>query len=96
VTDQIFVVSAAMVGVCLTLLGLVGILKTLTSVASITDELLAADAMVFLAATLSSYLALRTQNPRRAAAYGRIADISFIVAMILVVAIGAIVAIHLA
>lgn len=62
VAEQIFVVSAAMVGVCLTLMGIVGIISSLHQVATLTDELLAGDAMVFLAAYLSTYFALRTRS----------------------------------
>jgi hypothetical protein len=95
VADQIFVVSAAMVGVCLTLMGLVAIIASLTEVATITDELLAADAMVFLAACLSSYLTLRSPSPQKQQRYERIADLTFILGMIAIVAIGAIVALRL-
>ena len=95
IAQQVFVVSAAMVGVCLTLMGLVAIIASLNQVATLTDELLAANAMVFLAACLSSYLSLRTQRPELAHRYERIADVTFVVAMITVVVIGAIVALRL-
>jgi hypothetical protein len=92
--EQVFVVSAAMVGVCLTLMGILGIITSLSEVETLADELLAADAMVFLIACLSSYFALRTRSGA-AARYARIGDISFIVALIAIVGIGAIVALHL-
>ncbi len=95
VADQIFVVSAAMVGVCLTLMGLVGILASLSEVASLTDELLAADAMVFLVSCLASYFALRSRTQAVARRYERVADVSFIVGMVAIVLIGAIVALLL-
>jgi hypothetical protein len=95
VADQIFVVSAAMVGVCLTLMGLVGIISSLDDVATLTDEMLAADAIVFLVSCLASYFSLRTQSPGRARRYERIADISFVVAMVAIVLVGAIVALVL-
>jgi uncharacterized membrane protein len=93
-TEQIFVVSAAMVGVCLTLVGLVGIISSLNQVETLADELLSADAMVFLAACMSAYLGMRTRSAT-AARYARAADYFFIGALIAIVAIGAIVTLHL-
>ncbi len=93
--DQIFVVSAAMVGVCLTLMGLVGIIDSLSEVATLADELLAADAFVFLVACLSSYFALRTRSTAARRRYESVADVTFIMGMIAIVAIGAIVALRL-
>jgi hypothetical protein len=93
-TEQIFVVSAAMVGVCLTLMGIVGIITSLSQVETLADELLAGDAMVFLIACLSSYFALRTSS-KASNRYARAADVTFISALIAIVAIGAIVALHL-
>jgi hypothetical protein len=95
IAQQVFVVSAAMVGVCLTLMGLVAIIASLNQVATFTDEMLAADAIVFLVACLTSYFSLRTDNGELARRYERIADITFVVAMVAVVLIGAIVALRL-
>jgi hypothetical protein len=93
-TEQIFVVSAAMVGVCLTLIGLVGIISSLNQVETLADELLSADALVFLIACMSAYAAMRSHSDT-AARYARAADLSFIAALIAIVAIGAIVTLHL-
>lgn len=95
ITDQIFVVSAAMVGVCLTLMGLVGIIISLNQVETLADESLAADAVAFLVACLSAYLSLRTKFKSRAALCARLADVAFVLGMIALVAIGAIVALRL-
>jgi len=84
-----------MVGVCLTLMGLVGIIASLNQLATFTDELLAADAMVFLVACLTSYFSLRADTGQLARRYERIADITFVFAMVAVVVIGAIVALRL-
>ncbi len=95
IADQIFVVSAAMVGVCLTLMGLVAIVDSLSPLATLTDELLAADAMFFLVACLSAYLSLRTASAAQRRRYETVADTSFIVAMVALVGIGAVVALRL-
>ncbi len=94
VAQQVFVVSAA-VGVCLTLMGLVSIIASLNQVATVTEELLAADAIVFLVACLSGYFSLRSESVEQARRFERVADVTFVVAMITVVAIGAIVALRL-
>ena len=95
VADQVFVGSAAMVGVCLTLMGLVAITSSLTEVATLAEEMLAADAFVFLVACLSAYMSMRTHDAPSARRLERIADVSFITAMVALVAIGAIVALRL-
>lgn len=62
---HIFSVSAGLVGVCLTVIGLVRIVQELQDVDSLADNLLALDALGFLAACLLAYLALRTRDARR-------------------------------
>jgi purine-cytosine permease-like protein len=86
-TEQVFVVSAAMVGVCLTLMGIVGIITSLSQFQTLADEMLASDAIVFLVACLASYLALR-REPTSARRFERTADIAFIVGLIAIVFIG--------
>ena len=63
---HIFGVSAGLVGVCLTVIGLVQIVQELRDVDSLADNLLAVNALGFLAACLLAYLALRATGPRRA------------------------------
>lgn len=52
---HIFTVSSAMVGVCLTVIGIIRLLITLRKTDTIADDLLSADAALFLLATLFSY-----------------------------------------
>ena len=80
---HIFTVSSAMVGVCLTVIGLIRVVITLGKIDTIADDLLAADALLFLVACLLSYWALRTRSLRRMHRVERLADGIFIVAMIL-------------
>jgi hypothetical protein len=52
---HIFTVSSAMVGVCLTVIGLIRVVITLGNADTLADDLLALDALLFLA-FLSSFL----------------------------------------
>jgi len=84
---HVFTVSAGMVGVCLTVIGLVRIVITFQKIDTLADDLLAADAFLFLISCLSAYWALRTRNARRMHRVERFADSVFIVAMMLMVCI---------
>jgi hypothetical protein len=88
---HIFTVSSAMVGVCLTVIGLIRVVITLGRADTIADDLLAADACLFLVSSLLSYSALRTRSKRRMHRRERAADAMFIIAMILMTAICAII-----
>jgi len=84
---HIFYVSSAMVGVCLTVIGLVQVIVTIKSVETIADDLLAADALLFLIATLVAYWALRARDAARIDRLERIADGMFVCAIAVMVAI---------
>ena len=79
---HIFTVSSAMVGVCLTVIGLVRVVITLGSADTLADDFLAADALLFLVSCLLSYWALRSRGLRRMHRLEKIADAIFIIAMI--------------
>ena len=85
VCAHIFTVSAAMVGVCLTVIGLVHIVITARKADTIADDLLAADALLFLISCLASYWALRTRSAGRMHRVERFADWTFILALIFMV-----------
>lgn len=80
---HIFTVSAGMVGVCLTVIGLVRVVVSVRKVDTLADDLLAGDAVLFLLSCLSSYWALRTRSVRRMHRVERFADI--LLALILMV-----------
>ena|SRR5438552_859756 len=84
---HIFTVSAAMVGVCLTVIGLIRVVITFGKVDTLADDLLAADAFLFLVACLLSYYALRSRSISRMHWVERVADGAFIIAMILMTGI---------
>ena len=79
---HIFTVSSAMVGVCLTVIGLIRVVITLGRADTLADDLLAGDALFFLISCLLSYWALRSRGLRRMHRLEKIADGIFIVAMI--------------
>src|SRR5216117_218283 len=88
---HIFTVSAAMVGVCLTVIGLIRVVITLGRADTLADDLLAGDALLFLISCLLSYWALRSRSLRRMHRLERIADEIFIMAMIGMVVICALI-----
>jgi hypothetical protein len=92
---QILVAGAAMVGVSLTLVGLIKIVQALAAVAVVADNLLAASAIIFLFACLSSYFALRASTADRARFWLRFADTLFIVGLVTMLGVGVLFAIEL-
>jgi len=88
---HIFTVSSAMVGVCLTVIGLIRVVITLGRADTLADDLLAGDALLFLVSCLLSYWALRSRGLRRMHRLEKVADVMFIVAMIGMVIICAVI-----
>ncbi len=76
-----------MVGVCLTVIGLIRIAIAVRREDTLADDLLALDALLFLIACLTSYWALRTRGTRRMHRIELIADRVFILGMVLMVLI---------
>jgi hypothetical protein len=88
---HIFTVSSAMVGVCLTVIGLIRVVITLGKAGTLADDCLAVDSLLFLSSCLLSYWALRSRGVGRMHRLERVADAIFIVAMIGMVAICALI-----
>lgn len=80
---HIFTASAALVGVCLTVIGLIHIVTATTKVGTIGDDMLAADATLFMVSCLLSYWALRSRSSRRMHRLERIADAIFLSGLLL-------------
>src|ERR1044072_2341899 len=79
---HIFTVSSAMVGVCLTVIGLIRVVITLGTANTLADDFLAADALLFLISCLLSYWALRSRGLRRMHRLEKVDDGIFIIAII--------------
>lgn len=77
ISIHIFAASAAMVGVCLTVIGIFQI-DSLKAIGSISDNLLAVDALAFLISCIISYLMLRSGASKHRALLKRAADTIFI------------------
>lgn len=75
---QIFSVSAALVGVCLTTIGIINLVTSYRQAGSWADEITAIDAVFFLCACLISYTAIRTKDPAKRAHREKIADAFFL------------------
>lgn len=76
-------IAAAMVGVCLTAIGILHVVIVMRRVNTMADDLLSLDSVLFQIATLTSYFALRTGSAVRLHRLERIADLTFIAAMLL-------------
>lgn len=92
ICGHIFTVSATMVGVCLTVIGLVRIVISMGRAETIADDLLALDATLFLVSCVSAYSALRTRSALRMHRVERFADAVFLIAMLLMVAVCVVIA----
>jgi hypothetical protein len=92
ISIHIFSVSAAMVGVCLTVIGLIHVVSVLGAANTLADDLLALDSFVFLVSCLLAYWALRTRGSRRMHRLEQIADGLFIFALTVMVVICGIIA----
>ena len=80
-SENIFSVSAAMVGVCITVIGLFRIVSRSQHVDSIADNLLSIDALIFLASCFLAYLGLRARSSRNKRRFERGADYLFLAAL---------------
>lgn len=87
ISVHIFSVSAALVGVCLTVIGLLRIVINTNKVESVVDDFLAADAVIFLLSCMLSYWALRTRSLYRMHRVERMADAIFLAGLFLMVLI---------
>ncbi len=87
ISVHIFTVSAAMVGVCLTVIGIMRMVITVKKEDNLADDFLAIDAVLFLIACFLSYWALRTRTIRRMHRVEKIADTIFLFALLVMTVI---------
>ncbi|MBB3226137.1 hypothetical protein FHW69_000727 [Luteibacter sp. Sphag1AF] len=83
---HIFTTSAAMTGVCLTVIGIIRVVISIRGTDTIADDMLAADAMLYVTACFLSYWSLRTVRASRSRITERLADTIFLAALLLTVA----------
>ena len=65
ISIHIFSVSAAMIGVCLTVIGILNIVSSFKKIETLGDEITALDAIFFLIACVVSYVAIKTKARKR-------------------------------
>ncbi len=79
---HVFSVSAGLVGVCLTVIGIIRIgIHLNPDYSTVSDDLLAADAVCFMASCVLAYSSLRTPNRQRAKHFEGYADRLFLTGM---------------
>jgi len=81
ITIHVFTVSATLVGVCLTVIGIFFLSRRLSNVKSFGEVLLACDAFMFLVSCILSYTALRMRRKVRRHRLERLAEEVFFVAL---------------
>jgi hypothetical protein len=91
-SEHIFSVSAGMVGVCITVIGLFRIVSRSQHVDSVADNLLSIDALVFLASCLLAYLGLRDRGSANRRRFERAADYLFLAGLTMMSVVGVLIA----
>ncbi len=72
-----------MVGVCLTVIGIIRVVITMRRSDRVAEDMLAVNALLYLGSCLLSYWALRTRRLSRNYRLERVADILFLLALTL-------------
>jgi hypothetical protein len=65
IVAHIFTISAAMVGVCLTAIGLIRIVIAQKGIATVADDVLAFDAFLFVTCCFGAFWSFKTRHARR-------------------------------
>lgn len=73
--------SATMMGVCVTVIGLVKILAQNSRISSHVDQYLAVDMLLFTASAMFSYFSLRYEEKRRSPRYENLVDHIFMIGL---------------
>lgn len=88
----IFSVSAALIGVCLTGIGLLQVVRGLSRVTTVGDEILAVDAFLFLVTCALAFLSFRARSARRRVWLRKTSDVTFFLGLLLLAAVCALIA----
>lgn len=86
VSQHIMPTSATMVGVCITVIGIVRLIEMEVAIGTIIDDIASGASVLFLASTVLSYVALR--SPKLEHWAERSADLVFILGLLLLVMCG--------
>ena len=91
-TLHVFAISAAMVGVCLTAIGILRLVAAQTKVQTLGDELLAADAVLFVVCCFLSFWSFKTKQAGIRQRLRLLVDVLFMFALVVMVGVCAIIA----
>lgn len=91
-TMHVFSISAAMVGVCLTAIGILRLVAAQTKVQTIGDELLAADAVLFVVCCFLHSGRSKSKGARTRQRLRFLVDVVFMFALVLMAAVCTIIA----
>ena len=80
-TMHVFAVSAAMVGVCLTAIGILRLIATQTKAQTIGDDLLALDAVIFVTCTTIAFCSFKTTHAVTRRRLRLVADALFLIGL---------------
>lgn len=80
---HIFTTSAAMIGVCMTVVGVLHVVSVLRKVDTFGDDLLCINSLIYLASCLTAYWALRTRRRKRNRMLEWVADWLFLAGLVL-------------
>lgn len=89
---HIFAALAAMVGVCITVIGIFQIVAALRREDSVGDDLLAINAFLYLTTAIRSYWGLRTRKAKRNHVLEQVSDALFLVALAFTTAVAGLIA----
>jgi hypothetical protein len=91
-TLHVFTISATMVGVCLTTIGIVRLISSQTRIETLSDELLAADAVIFMISSFLSFWSFKTRVSKLRRTLRLIIDAMFLVGLAVMVVICSVIA----
>lgn len=80
-TMHVFAVSAGMVGVCLTAIGILSLVAAQTNVQTLGDDLLAIDAVLFVICTFLAFWSFKTRNQTTRRRLRLVVDTLFLAAL---------------
>lgn len=91
-TMQVFAVSAAMVGVCLTAIGILQVVAAQKQAQTLGGDLLALDALLFVSCCALAFWSFKTRQPRRRQRLRWVVDILFLAGLFAMAGICAVIA----
>ena len=84
-SPHILSASAMLVGVCLTVIGVVNIMVAQTGIETFADDMLALDALLFTVSSVLSYAALRARGMGRTRRLYRVSEVLFVIGLTMMV-----------